>query len=86
MLHRNQRIAEVSEAFQSCKQLVIVPLVKSDARLIQNIADSHQAGADLRRQSDTLCLSARKRGGSPRQGEIFQSDIDKEADSRPDLL
>ena len=60
MLHNKNRISQIPQVQQSRKQLVIVPLMKADAWLIQNIGHSHQTGADLGCQTDPLGLSSGK--------------------------
>ena len=72
--------------FQGIQKLVIVPLVKSDTRLVQNICHTDQTGADLGCQADSLRLAAGQRASRTRQGKVFQTDIDKEADPRPNLF
>ena len=60
--------------------------MQTDARLIQNICHSDQAGTDLCRQTDTLCFSAGERSGCACQCQIIQSDIDKKSYACLDLL
>ena len=86
MLHDNQGVSEIPQIFECRQKLVIVPLVKADAGLIQNIGHAHQAGTDLGCQADSLGLAAGQASRGPGQGQIIQSHIDKEADSGFDLL
>ena len=73
--------------FQRRQKLVVVSLVKTDARLVENIGDAHQAGADLRCQTDSLRLAAGQGARCPGQGQIIQSHIrSRKLDSRTDLL
>lgn len=72
--------------FQRREKFVVVSLVKTDARLVENIGDTDKAGADLRCQTDSLRLTAGQRCRSARQGQIVQSDIRKEAHTRTDLF
>ena len=58
MFDDNHGIAQIPQVIQRIQKFVVVPLVKSDGRLIQNIGDSHQAGTDLGRQADALRLTA----------------------------
>ena len=62
VLHHQQGVAHVPQALQGRKQLVVVPLVESDGRLVQDIEHSHQAGTDLSGQPDALALAARRPG------------------------
>ena len=52
--------------FQRFQQLIVISLVQSDTRLIQDIGNPHKSGADLGRQTDPLCLAAGK--GTRRPG------------------
>ena len=67
MLHDDQRIAEIAQMLERVEQLVIVSLVQSDTRLVQNVGDSDETGTDLCRKTDTLRLTAGKRTGRTRQ-------------------
>ena len=60
---------------QRVEQLVVVPLVKADGRLVQDIGNAHQAGADLCRQADPLRFSAGQRSRGAGKGQIVQSDV-----------
>ncbi len=86
VLDHDQRVAEVPQSLQRREQLVVVPLVKTDARLIQNIGDAHKTRPDLGRQSDALCLTARERSGRPGERQIVEADIPEEGHAGSDLL
>ena len=43
MFHDNQRISQILKIHQCMQQLVIVPLMQSDTRLIQNIGHADQS-------------------------------------------
>ena len=75
MLHDDHGIAQISEMVQRVEQLVVVPLVKADGRLVQDIGNAHQAGADLCRQADPLRFSAGQRSRGAGKGQIVQSDV-----------
>ena len=72
MLYHDQRISQILEIFQGSDQFIIVPLVQSDTRLIQNIGNSHQPRTDLRGKTDSLGLSAGQRTGSAGKAQIVQ--------------
>ena len=86
MFHHNQGIAHITQLFQGRQQLVIVPLMQSDGRLIQNIQHAHQRRTNLCCQTDALALTAGKCGGSPGQCQIAQSHILQKAKSGPNLF
>ena len=58
VLNDNQRIAKIPKTVQRTEQLVIIPLMQSDTRLIQNVRHTDQARANLRRQTNPLRLAA----------------------------
>ena len=72
VLHHNQRVAQIPQMLKGVQQLVVVPLVQPDGRLVKDIEHSHQGRADLRGQADTLALTARQRGGTALQRQVFQ--------------
>ena len=58
MLHHQQAVAQVPQVLKSLQELGIIPLVQTDAGLIQDVQHPGQAGADLGRQPDTLGFAA----------------------------
>ena len=61
VLDDDYRVAEVAQALQRGEQLVVVALVQTDARLVEDVQHAHQRRADVRRKADALALAARKR-------------------------
>ena len=43
VLDHDQRIAEVAQTLERREQLVVVALVQTDGRLVEDIEDAHQA-------------------------------------------
>ena len=60
--------------------------MQADAGLVQNIANTHETGPDLRRKTDPLCLAAGEAGRAAGEGEILQSHVHQESDAGADLL
>ena len=58
VLDHNHRIAEIAKPRQRIQQPLIVALMQSDGRLIENIEDAHQPRPDLRGQTNPLALSS----------------------------
>ena len=75
MFHDNHRIAQITQMEQGAEQLVIVSLVQSDRRLIQNIGNTHQSGADLCGKPDPLRLTAGQRRCTAGQRKIIQTNV-----------
>ena len=61
MLDDDERVAEIAEMLQRRQEAIVVALMKSDARLIENIEHPHESRADLRRKPYALRLAARER-------------------------
>jgi len=79
MLDHDDRIAQLAQAGERAEQAVVVALVQTDGRLVQNIGHADQTGTDLAGQADTLRLAAGQCVGIAIQGQIIQADIDQKA-------
>ena len=86
MLDNQNRVAQIPEAEQRFQKLVVIPLVQTDGRLVQDVGHPDQPGSDLRRKPDPLRFSAGKSCGSPSQRQIIEADIVQKPDACPDLL
>ena len=60
VLHDDERVAQVAQPHERGDELRVVLLVEPDGGLVEDVQDAHQAGADLGRQPDALCLAARE--------------------------
>src|SRR5205823_14240507 len=58
VLDDDNRVAEIAEARQRGEELAIVALMEADRRLIEDVQDTRQVRANLRRQSDALAFAA----------------------------
>ena len=86
MLDHDYRIADIAQALQRGDQALVIALVQTDRRLVQNIEHAHKAGTDLRRQTDALSFAARKRGRSAIERQIIQAHVHQEAQALHDLF
>ena len=86
MLHDDQRISQILEVHQCPKQLIVIPLVQTDTRFIQNIGNANKSRTDLGCKADSLCLASGKCSGRTRQRQIFQPHFLQEPDTRTDLF
>ena len=75
MLYYNQGVPQIPKLFQSRNQLVVISLVQTNRRLIQNIQYAHQRGSDLGCKADSLALATGKRTRCAGQGQVFQSHV-----------
>ena len=65
MLHDHYRVAFVPEFLQRVDELTVVPLVETDARLVQNIQDIDQFRSYLGGEPDSLAFASREGCGGP---------------------
>ena len=86
MFHHDEGIAQVTKVLEGAQQFVIVPLVQTDGRLVQNIQHTHEGRTDLGSQTDPLALAAGKGSGCPGQRQIAQTHIHQEPEPGFDLL
>ena len=86
VLDHNQCVAQITQTLERIEQLVVVALVQTDGRLVQNIQHAHERRTDLRRQTDALALAARQRTRSTRQGQVFQTDRLQKSQTVQDFL
>ena len=85
MLNNNDRVAEIPELEERLDKLVVIPLVKSDGRLVQHIQHALKACTYLSGKSDPLSLTARESCRRPGERNVFESDIIEELEPRADL-
>lgn len=86
MFDHKHGVADVAQLFQRVEQPVVVALVQSDRRFVENVQDADQPAAELGRQPDPLRLAARKRARHPVQRQIVQPDVAQKGQAAPDLL
>ena len=79
MLDHNEGIANIAQTLQRLNKPVVIALVQTNGRFIEHIKYTGQTGTNLRSQTDALCLAARKRGCAAIQGQVIQTDVQKEA-------
>src|SRR6185437_2849523 len=70
------------ESVECADQPRVVALMQADGRLVQDIADADEAGADLRGQADALGFAAGERAGFAIEGKIAKTHIEHETQSR----
>ena len=86
MFDDDNGIADIAQALERLDQALVITLMKTDRRLVQNIEHAHETRADLRCQSNTLCLATGKRRRGTVEGQIVKSDIDQKAQALQDFL
>ena len=64
----------------------VVALMQPDRRLIENVHDADEPGADLAGQPNALCFTAGQRVGAAIEGQVVQTDVDQKLQPGADLL
>jgi hypothetical protein len=77
VLDNNDGIAEVTKTVQRPQQPRIVALMQPNAWFIENVKDSREPGADLRRQPNSLRFTAGKRPALAIKCEITEANFDE---------
>ena len=79
-------VAHVAQLFEAAEQAFVVARMQADARFIENVEHADQAGADLPRQADALCLAAGQGRGGAVEREIMQADVEQKVEPAADFL
>ena len=82
VLDHDQRVALGAEARERVEQDLVVARVQADGRLVEDVADAAQVGAQLRREADALRLAARERRRAAIEREVAQPHLLQEAQAR----
>ena len=85
VLDHEHGVAEVAQSLERLDQPVVVALVQSDRRLVEDVEHADQRGADLRRQPDPLRLAARQRRRRAVHRQVPDADVVQEPQSLGDL-
>ena len=86
VLNDQHAVADVAQVFQRFDQTVIIALMQADRRFVEHIHDARQTGANLRREADALCFTARQRVGAAVQRQVIEAHIVEELQTRNDFF
>ncbi len=86
MLHNEYGVPKVAEVLKRFDQLDVIPLMKANGGLVENIEDPHQLSANLCRQSNALCLAGREGPCRAVQSQIIETNLQQEIQSSSDFL
>src|SRR5258706_2528926 len=75
VLDHDQRVALRLELLEHAEQDLVVAVVQSDGRLIEDVAHAAQVGAELRREPDALRLAARQRRRRAIDRQVTEADF-----------
>ena len=78
VLNNKYGITAVSELLERLNKTVVVSLMQTNGRLVQNVKDAHETGTNLSCQANTLGLSTRKRCCCTRKREVVQANVYQE--------
>ena len=78
VLDDDHRVAEVAQAIQRAQQPLVVALMQADRRLVEDVHDADEAGADLAREPDALRFAARERLGAAIERQVVEADVAQE--------
>src|SRR3972149_5362262 len=86
VLHDQHGVAHVSQPLQRGKELLVVPLVEPDGRLVEYVEDPDKRAPYLGGEPYPLPLSAGERRGGPLKGDIIKAHVREEAEPLAYLL
>ncbi len=86
MLHDQDGVSQIAQMAKRIEQLVVVALVKPDRRLVEDIKNAHEAGADLGGQTDSLALAAGQGSCRARERQIPSPDRLQKPNSSRDRI
>jgi hypothetical protein len=78
MLHDQDRIAQIPHGFQGFQEASVIAGMKTDTRLVEDVKNAGQFGADLSRKPYTLTFTAGKGAGATVKGQIGQAHVNDE--------
>ena len=85
VLDDDHRIADVAQPCQRLEQALIVSLVQSDRRLIEDVQHANEARSDLRRQADALRLATGERRRRTIERQIADANVLEKRQAFDDL-
>ena len=85
VLDHQHGVALLLQAAQGVDQPLVVALVQSDRRLVEDVAHADQARADAGGQPHALQLAAAERVGRPVERQVFDADLLQEVQPLVDL-
>ena len=86
VLDDDDGVAHVAQALEGLEQLLVVPRMEADGRLVEDVEDAHQSGADLAGEADALRLAPREGVGAAVQGQVAEADLVEQVEASADLL
>jgi len=85
VLHHDQRVASGLQDVQGCQQLLIIPRVETDGRLVENIEHAAEVRAELGGKPDALGFPAGQGSDATAELQIAEPDFREKLKPLPDL-
>ena len=82
VLDHDHGVAEVAQPLERDDQAPVVALVQTDRGLVEDVEDTDQLRADLRRQAQALRLAARQRRRGAVELQVADADVVEEGQPR----
>jgi nucleotide-binding universal stress UspA family protein len=86
VLDDDHRVADVAQLLQRLQQALVVALVQTDRRFVEDIEHAGQPRTDLRGQANALRLAAGERFRRTVERQIVEADVDQELQAADDFL
>ena len=86
VLDHQHRVAQVAQALECLKQLLVVAGVQADAWLVENVQHTNQPGTDLRGQPDPLRLPSAECAARAIERQVAQPNVLQKTQSRANLI
>ena len=85
VLHHDHAVAGVTELREGSEEPAVIPCVQPDARLVQDVEDALQSGAELRGEANPLRLTSGEGVRAPVEREVAQAHLHEELRPSRDL-
>ena len=86
VLDDHDGVAEIAQADLGFDEAGVVACVKAHARLVEDVEDADERGADLGGEPDALSLAGREGLRAAIEGEVVEADVDEETQASGDGL
>ena len=81
VFYHDDRVAQVAQFLETVDEPVVVALVQTDARLVEDIEHVDELAANLGGETDALALSTGERGRLAVEREIVETHVEEEVDA-----
>src|SRR5215471_3023823 len=86
VLNHQHGIAEITQAFQSPEQTIVVALMQANARFVEDVKHTDKTGANLSRQPDTLRFATAQSAALPVQCQVTEPHVFQKAEAGADFF